>query len=67
MTKTDSTTDSDAPISTKMDRVREIIATLDDGEVSLERAKELRDEGRALLAKVEDDLDLGDSTIIEHD
>lgn len=58
--------DADASITDKMERIRSIIETLEDGEVSLERAKELRDEGRALLAEVEDDLDLGDSTIIEN-
>lgn len=65
MTKT-STSDSDASISEKMERIRRIIKQLESGDVSLERAKELRDEGRELLSEVEADLDLGDGTIIEN-
>lgn len=59
--------DPDASISEKMDRVHEIIETIEDGEVSLERAKHLRDEGRAILETVEDDIDLGDSKILERE
>lgn len=50
-----------------MDRIREIIAQLEDSEVSLERAKELRDEGKDLLAAVEAELDLGDASVIERE
>lgn len=57
---TDNTT-----ISDKMNRVQEIIDTLENGEVSLERAKELRDEGKELLADLEDDLELGEAAVIE--
>lgn len=64
MTETDPT-ETDGEIGTKMERIREIIAQLEDGEVSLERAKELRDEGKELLADVEDHLDLGDASVIE--
>jgi exodeoxyribonuclease VII small subunit len=63
-TSTEST-DPPASISAKRERVEEIIEVLERGEVSLERAKELRDEGRALLADLEDDLDVGDGTISE--
>lgn len=64
MSETDPTTDGE--IGEKMDRVRDIIEQLEDGEVSLVRAKELRDEGKDILTDVESDLDLGDGTVIEH-
>jgi len=65
MTESKSTVDGE--IGEKMDRVREIIEQLEDGEVSLERAKELRDEGKAILGDVETDLDLGEGTVIERE
>lgn len=61
------TLDEAGEIGEKMARVREIIDQLEDGEVSLERARELRDEGKTLLADVEDDLDLGDASVIERE
>lgn len=63
MTETDPTTDGE--IGEKMARVREITERLEDGEVSLERAKELRDEAKELLADVETDLDFGDGSVTE--
>lgn len=66
MTETDPT-DTDDDIGAKMERLREIVAQLEDGEVSLERAKELRDEGRDLLADVEEHLDLGEGSVIERE
>lgn len=66
MTETDHT-ETDEAIGEKMDRIREIIAQLEDSEVSLERAKELRDEGKELLADVEAELDLGEASVIERD
>ena len=60
-------TETDGEIGETMDRIREIIAQLEDGEVSLERAKELRDEGKELLAEVEEHLDLGDASVIERE
>lgn len=61
------TTETDGEIGPKMDRIRDIVAQLEDGEVSLERAKELRDEGKDLLAEVEEHLDLGDAFVIERE
>ncbi|MDG5775269.1 exodeoxyribonuclease VII small subunit [Haloarculaceae archaeon H-GB11] len=58
---------TDAPIAEKMSRIRAIISQLEDGEVSLERAKALRDEGKDLLATVEGDLDPGDASVIERE
>ena len=60
-------TETEEAIGRKMDRIREIIAQLEDGEVSLERAKELRDEGKALLADIEAELDLGEASVIERE
>jgi exodeoxyribonuclease VII small subunit len=58
---------SDDPISEKVDRIETIIETLEDGEVSLERAQELRDEGDQLLTELRDELDVGNGTIVEVD
>jgi len=60
-------THSDGEIGEKMDPIRDIIAQLEDGEVSLERATELRDEGKELLADVEDHLDLDEASVIERE
>ena len=56
---------ADASISDKTDRLEEIIAQLEGGELSLERAKELHTEGTRLLAKLEEELDIGDGEIID--
>lgn len=66
MSEKQPTPGSDAPISAKMDRIREIIEILEDGKISLERATELHEEGRELLAAVEDDVDLGEGTVFEN-
>lgn len=67
MTETSSTVDqpTDASITDKQDRLETIIDQLNDGEVSIDRAKKLRDEGQQLLDDLKHDLDLGDSEIIE--
>lgn len=57
----------EASISEKMDRVNEIIDTIEAGELSLERAKQLRDEGRAIIDSVEEDLDLGSGDVLEQE
>ncbi|MFA9427103.1 exodeoxyribonuclease VII small subunit [Natronorubrum sp. A-ect3] len=56
---------ADASISDKTNRLEEIIAQLEDGELSLERANELHTEGTRLLAELEKELDIGDGEIIE--
>ena len=53
------------PISDKVDRIETIIEQLEDGEVSLEEAQELREEGKEVLADIEETLDVGDGEIIE--
>jgi len=67
MTDSQPQVDPDASISEKMDRVHEIIDTIEAGDLSLERAKQLREEGRELLATVEEDLDLGDGNVLERE
>ena len=53
------------PISDKVDRIEAIIEQLEDGEVSLEEAQELREEGKEVLGELEETLDVGDGDIIE--
>ena len=53
------------PISDKVDRIETIIEQLEDGEVSLEEAQELRGEGKEILEELEGTLDVGDGDIIE--
>mgnify|MGYP000692785436 CR=1 FL=1 len=65
MTESKSATDDN--IGAKMDRVRNIIEQLENGDVSLERAKDLRDEGKDILSDVESDLDLGEGTVTDRE
>jgi exodeoxyribonuclease VII small subunit len=60
-------TETYGEIGRKMDRIQEIIDQLDNGEPSLERAKQLRDEGKELLADVETELDVGEGSVIERE
>jgi len=53
------------PISEKVDRIESIVDTLENGDVSLEDAEELHEEGQTLLEELQDDLDVGDGTVIE--
>jgi len=61
------TTEVEGDIGQKMNRIQEIIAQIEDGEISLDRAKQLRDEGKELLRDVEEQLDLGDASVIERE
>ncbi len=63
MTMTEDTQIETASIGEKTTRLEEIIATLEDGEVSLERAQELHQEGQQLLEALGDDLEIGDGTV----
>jgi len=59
---------SDVPretIDKKVERIETIIRALQEDDVSLGRAKELRDEGEELLRSLEGDLDIGDAEILE--
>jgi len=53
------------PISDKVDRIEAIIEQLEDGDISLEEAQELREEGEKILADLEETLAVGDGEIIE--
>jgi len=48
-----------------VDRIETIVETLENGDVSLEEAEELHEEGQTLLEALQDDLDIGDGTVIE--
>lgn len=50
-------------IAQKRERIEEITEQLEDGEVSLERAKALHTEGKELLDSLRDDLDLSDGSV----
>lgn len=54
-------------ISERIDRPEAIAETLEDGEIGLERAKELRAEGDEQLEVLREELDVGDGEIIEMD
>lgn len=55
----------DVDIGGTIERLEEIAETLEDGEVGLETAKELREEADEKLATLRDALDVGDGDIIE--
>ncbi len=65
MTESTTHTAPDASIAEKQQRLEIIIDQLDDGTVSLERAKELHEEGTALIDELDDELALGDGEVIE--
>lgn len=54
-------------IAQKRERIEEITEQLEDGEVSLERAKALHAEGKELIDALRDDLDLDDGTVTVRD
>lgn len=60
-------TDAEIDIAETIDRLEEIAETLEDGEVGLTTAKELREEADNHLEKLRDALDVGDGDIIEID
>lgn len=57
----------ESTISETVNRVETIIETLEDGEVSLERAQQLREEGDELLAELREHLEVGDGEVIERE
>ena len=56
---------TDGPIAEKTERIEAIIDQLESGDVSLERATELKEEGDKLLEELEAELDLGDGEVRE--
>lgn len=57
--------DGDVDIGARIERLEEIAETLEDGEIGLERAKELREEADEHLETLRAALDVGDGDIIE--
>lgn len=53
----------DGEIHARTNRVEEIIQTIEEGEVSLEEAKELREEAQTLIDGLEEDLEVGDGSV----
>ncbi|MBX0288491.1 exodeoxyribonuclease VII small subunit [Halomicroarcula sp. F28] len=56
---------TETDIADKTDRIESIIEQLESGDVSLERATELKVEGDELLEELEAELDLGDGEVRE--
>ena len=59
--------EAEVDIAETIDRLEEIAETLEDGEVDLTTAKELREEADDHLEKLHDALDVADGDIIEID
>ncbi len=57
----------DVNVSRLIDRLEAIAETLEDGDIGLDRAKELREEADEHLETLWDALDVGDGDIIERD
>jgi exodeoxyribonuclease VII small subunit len=55
----------DNPISDKVDRIDAIIEQLEHGEISLEEAQELREEGKKILTELEETLAVGEGEVLE--
>lgn len=58
-------TSGNSGLGDRLDRLEEIAETLEDGEVGLDTAKELREEADDHLVAVREDLDVGNGEIIE--
>lgn len=59
--------ESDVDVGSRIERLEEIAETLEEGEVGLETAKELREEADDHLETLREALDVGDGDIIEID
>ncbi|MFT4883936.1 MAG: exonuclease VII small subunit [Natronomonas sp.] len=57
--------DEDVDIGARIERLEEIADTLEDGDVGLQQAKELREEADEHLEALREALDVGDGDIIE--
>lgn len=57
----------DVDIESRIDRLEEIAETLEDGDVGLETAKELREEADDHLVALREALDVDDGELIEID
>ncbi|OYR82946.1 hypothetical protein DJ84_09135 [Halorubrum ezzemoulense] len=59
--------EDEVDIAERIERLEEIAETLEDGEVDLPTAKELREEADTHLEELREALDVGDGDIIEID
>lgn len=59
--------DEDPGVGDRIERLEDIAETLEDGDIGLERAKELREEADEHLVALREQLDVGDGDIIEID
>lgn len=60
-----STGDAEWDIENRIDRLEDIAERLEEGDVGLETAKELREEADEHLEALREELDVGDGEIIE--
>ncbi len=60
-------TDTSAQIQQRIDRLRAIAETLEDGEIGLPEAKQLREEADELLEELQVELETDDGQIMELD
>jgi exonuclease VII small subunit len=65
MDSTDSESAEEWGIAERIERLETIAETLEEGEVGLESAKDLREEADEHLAALREELDVGDGEIIE--
>ena len=56
----------ETPISDKVNRIETIVERIESGDVSLEEAQQLHEEGQTLLKELQDDLEVGNGEIVEH-
>jgi len=56
----------ETPISDKVDRIETIVERIENGDVSLEEAQQLHEEGQTLLKELQDDLAVGNGEVIEN-
>lgn len=59
------TEDGELGIGDRINRLEEIAEILEEGDVGLEKAKQLREEADKHLESLREDLDIGDGDIIE--
>lgn len=60
-------TESDLAMGDRIERLEEIAEILEEGEIGLETAKDLREEADDHLVALREELDVGDGDIIEID
>jgi len=56
----------ETPINEKVDRIETIVERIENGDISLEEAQRLHEEGQTLLKELQDDLEVGHGEVIEN-